>query len=491
MIPIWTILAVPAASGLACALLRRGRLVLWVCALGSVATALVAGAIGWLGVGERTFGAGEHLMLDSLSLFHVVLATGVFALSSLYAWDYFGPEADDGRFAGRKARRFGVCWFGFLASMVLVLLANNLGLMWVAMEATTVASALLICLEFDAPSIRAAWGYLLVCSIGIVLALMGTFLFCGEAGNVALVSERAFLWTDLTNLAGRMRPGPAKLAFLFVLVGYGTKAGLAPMHTWLPDAHSRAPTPVSAVLSGVLLNGALYAISRFLPLVDTATGGHGWAFQILVVFGLVSIIVAAAFIVHEHDLKRLLAYSSVEHMGIITLALGVGATTASLFHTFNHSVGKMLAFFCAGALVNRYGTRDMRLMRGILGAAPLVATGIVLGLLALIGAPPFGVFMSELWIARVGAQGGHLAATVVFLLGASIVFIAALKHVMEMVWRAPAGSPPAVTPPGTPLLVGWPLVVVPLVLLVVVGVWMPADFATALERAATVIRGQP
>jgi hydrogenase-4 component F len=425
-------------------------------------------------------------MIDPLSLFHVQLVAGIFALSSLYAWDYFLPRAREGRFAGRTARLFGACWFAFLTSMLLVLTANNLGLMWVAMEATTVASALLICLDFDPASIKAAWGYLLVCSVGIVLALMGTFLFCGEAGTVAAASEKAFLWTDLGSLAPRMRPGPAKLAFLFVLVGYGTKAGLAPMHTWLPDAHSRAPTPVSAVLSGVLLNCALYAISRFLPLVDAATGGHGWAFSILVPFGLVSIVVAAAFIVHEHDLKRLLAYHSVEHMGIITLALGVGATAASLFHTMNHSITKMLTFFCAGALVERFGTRDMRLMRGILGAAPLVATGIVLGVLALIGAPPFSIFMSELWIVRVGAAGGHLAAVVVFLTGAAIVFVAALKHAMEMVWRAPGGAETA-PPVGHRLTVGWPLVVLPLVLLLVVGVWMPGGLA--LERAAGVITG--
>jgi len=179
-----------------------------VCSLGSVATAVLAFALGWQGAPERVFALGEHLMVDSLSRFHLVLVACIFALSSLYAWEYFAPAVREGRFDGRKARLFGVCWFAFLASMVLVLLANNLGLMWVAMEATTVASALLICLDFDAESIRAAWGYLLVCSVGIVLALMGTFLLCGEAGAVAGAAERAFLWTDLGTLAPRMRSGP-------------------------------------------------------------------------------------------------------------------------------------------------------------------------------------------------------------------------------------------------------------------------------------------
>jgi hydrogenase-4 component F len=235
------------------------------------------------------------------------------------------------------------------------------------------------------------------------------------------------------------------------------------------------------------LNCALYAISRFMPLTELATGSYGWTQQVLVPFGLVSILVSAAFIVHEHDLKRLLAYHSVEHMGIITLGLGVGATAASLFHTFNHSICKMLTFFCAGALVQRYGTRDMRRMRGILGVVPLAGAGLVLGILALIGVPPFSVFMSELWIVKVGSGQHHLTAVILFLFGAAVVFVAALKHAVEMIWSGPDAAPPA----PRALRMPWLLVALPLVLLAASGVWMPSQMGTALDRAASVIGARP
>ena len=316
---------------------------------------------------------------------------------------------------------------------------------------------MLICLEFDRPSLQAAWAYLLICSVGIALALLGTFLLCGEARTAASGGD-PFLWTHLSELAPRMRAAPVRLAFLFLLVGYGTKAGLAPMHTWLPAAHSQAPSPVSAVLSGVLLNCAIYCISRFVPIVEGTSVDAGWSLGLLVPFGLVSIGVAAAFIVGEHDIKRLLAFHSVEHMGIIALGIGVGGGAAALFHTLNHSVCKMLTFFCAGTLAQRFGTRDMRQMRGILGSAPAAGAGIVLGILALVGLPPFSIFMSELWIVKVGIAGGRYWTIAVFLAGAGVVFIAAIRHAIEMVWKRPGEG----REPVAPARIAWPLVVLPL-----------------------------
>jgi hydrogenase-4 component F len=481
------LLLVPVGCMLVAAVLPSPRAILALCVAGAVAVAGIAAVLIPSALEAPVFAIGRQLMLDALSAYNLAIVMFVFLFSSVYALRYFGPAARDGSFGRGKARRFGASWFGFLASMILVLVSNNVGLLWVAMETTTLASALLVCLEFDQPSVRASWTYLMICSVGIALALLGTFLLCGEARNVTTGSESPFLWTDLSHVASRMRPGGVKLAFLFLLVGYGTKAGLAPMHTWLPDAHSQAPTPVSAVLSGVLLNCALYSISRFLPVVEGATGGDGWAFRLLVPFGLVSIVVAAAFIAHEHDLKRLLAYCSVEHIGIIALGLGLGGTTAALFHTLNHSISKMVAFFCVGNLARDHGTRDTRAIGGLLKTSRLAGAGLLVAIFALVGMPPSSVFMSELWIARDGIAGGHLPAVVAFLLGVGVIFIVLLRPILGMAW-APAIAGRATV---RARALDWPLIVLPLVLLGVLGLWMPEGLQDALTRAAAVLGGAP
>ncbi len=231
-----------------------------------------------------------------------------------------------------------------------------------------------------------------------------------------------------------------KAGFLFLLVGYGTKAGLAPMHSWLPDAHSQAPSPVSALFSGFLLNSALYCILRYVSLVERATGHSGWSLRLLVVFGAVSIVVAAAFILFQHDLKRLLAYHSVEHMGIIALGMGLGGAgvLGALFHTLNHSLCKTVAFFSAGRLGQMYGTHDMDRIGGALRSAPVWGKGLLLSLLCLIGVAPFAIFMSELQIVSAAAAGGAWWTLGLFLFGVGVVFVGALKHAVSMSWGAPA-----------------------------------------------------
>ena len=317
--------------------------------------------------------------------------------------------------------------------------------------------------------------------VGIALALLGIF-FLAAAGHGQV---HGLTLHSLVAGAAGLDPTWLKAAFILLLVGYGTKAGLAPMHTWLPDAHGQAPTPVSAVLSGVLLNCALYSISRFLPVVEKATGGHGWAFSLLVPFGLVSIVVAAAFIAYEHDLKRLLAYCSVEHIGIIALGLGLGAVPAALFHTLNHSLAKMTAFFSVGNLYRQLGTRDSRRIDGLLRASPLSGAALLVAVLALVGAPSSSVFMSELWIARDGVAGGHVAPVVAFLLGVAIIFVVLLRPVLGMAWRP--------VPEGVPRhrahALDWPGLLLPLLLIVLLGVWMPPPLAQALARASAVLGG--
>jgi hydrogenase-4 component F len=268
-------------------------------------------------------------------------------------------------------------------------------------------------------------------------------------------------------------------------VGYGTKAGLAPMHTWLPDAHSQAPAPVSAIFSGVMLNTALYCLMRYIPVVEAATGAQGYCLQLLSLFGLVSMLVAAAFILFQRDVKRLLAYSSVEHLGIITVALSLGGlgTVAAMFHTLNHSLCKPLTFFCAGRLGQMYGTHDMRQMPGALRHSPLWGTGLLLGLLALIGVVPFAIFMSELQMVKAAADYQAIAVLVTFLLAAGVVFIGAFGHATSMAW----GSPPAAAQRQPARLLDALLVIVPLALLLLLGLWMPPPLLDVFEQAAAVI----
>jgi hydrogenase-4 component F len=478
----------PAAGALLALMLPSPRLVLGSCVAGGVLLASGTGAIAvqvLRGAPEPVLAADGQLFFDPLSAYHALLVVGVFALSSIYACYYFAPRIASGSFDTRMARRFGCLWFLFLGSMLLTLIANNVGLMWVGIEATTVASALLVCLDRNRPAVRAAWNYLVMCSVAIALALLGVVVACAAGRAAGGDGRSVFLWTELRALAPHMQPGPLRLAFVFALVGFGTKAGLAPLHSWLPDAHGHAPTPVSAVLSGVLLNCALYCLSRFLPVVEPSA--PGWAASVLVPFGILSMAVAAAFIVHERDVKRLLAFHSVEHMGIITLGLGFGAPAAALFHTFNHSVCKMLTFFCAGTLAQRYQSRDMSRMHGILRLAPLAGGGLVAGLLALIGTPPFSVFVSELWIARVGLAHGHIAAVVLFFIAAAVVAIAAFRHAIEMTWEGEGQAAPS----GRTRGIGLGLVAAPLGVLLAVGIWMPPSFGDALSRAASMIGGGP
>lgn len=482
---LWALLAFPALLATACALVPNPRATLAITAYGSLAVAALSAATIATAAGLPLEAWSGNLRIDALSSFHLALVAVVFAFASLYARAHFARDVASGRFGPAKARLFGAAWFAFLASMNLVLIANNIGLLWVAMETTTLASALLVCLEPDAPSVRAAWTYLMICSVGIALALLGTFLLAGEARTVMGAGTSPFLWTDLMQAAPHMRPGAVRLAFVFLLVGYGTKAGLAPMHSWLPDAHGQAPAPVSAVLSGVLLNCALYAISRFLPIVNLATDGDGWS--LLVPFGLLSIAVGAIFVVRERDMKRLLAYCSVEHVGIIALAIGLGAPAAALFHTMNHSLAKMVAFFSAGTLAHDLGNRDTSRIGGILKTHPLPTLGLLASVFALVGMPPSAVFQSELWLARTGIANGHVVTVAAFLLGAAILFVGLVRPFLGMAWRpAPEGAARFRS-----AALDWPLTLLPLGLLAVLGLWMPESLLTVLNQAAAIIGVRP
>lgn len=487
---IWWLLVLPAIGAAGSLLLPSPRAVLWWCVAGVLATAVVAGkAVAVVLANGRVFAARDWLFLDALSAYHLAVLMLVFGLSSVYAVGYFRKEIADGHFTRRAARRYGALWFGAFWSMILVLVSNNLGILWVGIEASTLLTAFLICFPVTPFSLEAMWKYLIMCSVGVALAFIGTLLVGASAGGLHLPSSEALLWTRLQESAAGLDVRLIKAAFLFLVVGYGTKAGLAPMHNWLPDAHSQAPAPVSAVFSGILLNTALYCIIRYVPLVETATGNAGWGRQVLVVLGLASILVAGAFILFQRDAKRMLAYSSVEHIGIMALGVGLGGlgTLAALFHLLNHSLAKMLAFFSAGRLGQVFGTHDMTRMGGAMRAAPLWGGGFFLGLLALIGMAPLAIFMSEFQVLRTAVSGGAYWTMGLFLGGLGLVFVGALKHAGNVAWGKPMGQAQAMRAGALDTAI----VVASVLALLVLGLWMPGGLWQFIERAAAVVGGTP
>ena len=334
---------------------------------------------------------------------------------------------------------FAGCLLLFLATMTLVSVSRHLGLMWVGVEATTLASAPLIYFHRHHRSLEATWKYLLICSVGIALALLGNF-FVAVAARSAGGPMIHLTIDDLVAHAGSLNPLWLKAAFLFFLVGYGTKMGLAPLHTWLPDAHSEAPSVVSALLSGALLNCAFLTILRAHSLLSAA-GLAGFSSDLLVLFGLISMAVAAVFILGQADFKRMLAYSSVEHMGILSLGIGIGgvATFGAMLHAVNHSLTKAMLFLAAGNILALYRTKSTIRVRGVLRTLP--ATGVLwlAGFLAIVGSPPFGPFLSELTILKGVLDAGRPLVAVAYLSALAIVFVGMATIFLRMAY----GPPPA------------------------------------------------
>ncbi len=465
-------------------------------AIRAVATGTLAVAVAGLLAAARVIVGGPAyalhgwLMLDALSALHLAVMMAVFALGAVYSAVYFAREIRTGALSDREARRYAALWFGALASMALVLVSNNLGLMWVGVEATTLATAFLICVHATPSALEAMWKYLLMCSVGVALAFMGILLVAASAGAAHLSVTERLLWTRLMDSAGGLDPALMKAGFIFLVVGYGTKAGLAPMHNWLPDAHSQAPAPVSAMFSGFLLNSALYCILRALPLAEAATGHAGWASGILVAIGLLSVLVAATFILFQHDLKRMLAYCSVEHIGLIALGAGVGGlgAVAAMLHTAAHSLAKVAAFCGAGSLGQLYGTLDMRRIAGSVRRSPLLGGGLAASVLALVACVPFALFVSEFLLLKALLDRRAYAVAILLLAGLALVFIGMVRPLFPMAWGRPPSEPIAASDVRTARRAGI-LIAIPLAALVAFGVWMPTPVWNVFAAAAAVLGG--
>jgi hydrogenase-4 component F len=486
---LWLSLALPVATALVSSLLARPRAVVRLALAGALLSTLPdAGLVVCVWRDGPCAAAGRWFRIDALSAYHLGLLVLVYGLSTLYAAVYLGEELRRDNLSLRQARVFSGLWCGALAAMTLLLISNNLGMMWVGMETTTLLTAFLISVHVSRESLEAMWKYVMICSVAVAFAFMGTLL--AAAAGPRSGAPEALFWTGLLASAGRLDPMLTRAAFVFLLVGYGTKAGLAPMHNWLPDAHSQAPAPVSALFSGFMLNAALYCVFRFLPVVDAVPGCAGWAQGLLLGFGLLSLAVGAGFILFQHDAKRLLAYCSVEHLGLIGLGVGLGGlgTFAALFHSLNHSLAKTLAFFSVGRLGQSYGSHTITRMSGAFRASTLWGVGLLVGFLGLVGAAPLGSFISELQIAKAAFDAGQIAAFTALLAGLALAFVGMMRHTLRLAWARSEAIP-------RPLAVGpidVAVVLIPAALLLGLGLWLPQPLTDLLAQAAHIIdKGAP
>jgi hydrogenase-4 component F len=434
--------------------------------------------------GPRALG---FLRIDALGLVFLLLLVVLTLAVAIYTVGWLGQAVAVGNMRAETLRSYFALVHAFVATMVVTVLADNLGVLWIAMEGTTITSAVLIGYHGHHHGLEAAWKYIIVTTIGISFGLFGTVLvYAAYAAAAPLAGGAGALsWSAIMQVAPTLDPGIVRIGFIFVMIGYGTKAGLAPMHLWLPDAHSQAPTPVSALLSGVLIKCALLGIIRFQTIAAAACG-PAFPAEVLLVFGLISVVVATPFILAQHDIKRLLGYHSVEHIGIVALGLGFGGpvgTYGALLHVVNHGVTKALAFFAAGTAIARYGSRDMRVIRGLLAVAPVGATLLMLAALSLAGVPGFSIFVSELLALRAGIGDGHWMAVAIFLVMVAVIFAGLLHHAGSMAF----GEPPAAAsrePEAWSPLLGMILLAA---IMILTGLTIPAPFDGLLRRATEII----
>ncbi len=425
------------------------------------------------------------LFADAFSAYLVLIVSIVGFVASIYSLGYMGSELAHGIIDLKKLRFYYTLFHMFMFTMLLVGVTNNLGL-WVAIEMTTLVSALLIIFYSNKSSVEAAWKYVIISTVGITFALFGTILTYYAAVKILGETGDALNWTSLIAVASQFDPTLMKLAFIFILIGYGTKAGLAPMHTWLPDAYSESPTPVGALLSGTLVNCAMYGIIRFYSIATKSTGTD-FTSNLLIIFGLLSLGIAVPFIILQEDYKRLLAYSSVEHMGIVAIGIGFGGVFGvfgAILHMFNHAMTKSLMFFGAGNIMLKYGTKEIEKVSGIVKLMPVTGAMFIIGGLAITGSPPFGLFISEFTILAAGFSQGHIVASVLFLLFIIMIFAGFFNHISKMVFGIPGPGLEAGEVSRLNLIAMGILIVFVMVL----GVYIPPFFYDMIMKVVNIVR---
>jgi hydrogenase-4 component F len=430
--PLVLLIVAPLMAGLGSLLSQRRRTIELLQCLQAgvmpVAALLVAGRI----ITDGTVSAGAFVQADALSAWLDLIIGVVGSTGTLYAVGYMGEELDRGHLSMRRYGTFFCLFDLYLAAMLLAVNLENIASMWIAIEGSTLSAALLIGFDRSKAALEAGWKYIILSSVGIALALFGTILVYYASEHVLGISSDALRWSQLYQAADRLDKTSIKIAFIFVLIGYGTKAGIAPMHTWLPDAHAEAPTPVSAMLSANMLTLAVYAILRFKVITDRAVGPE-FAGNLMIALSLLSIAVSATFFLVQRDYKRLFAYSSIEHIGIALLGFGLGGlgVLAGAWHLMHHALAKSTAFYGTGLLFLRYNHKMLERVTGILGRMPVAGTAVLVAGVALAGMPPFGLFTSEVLIAT-GSYRTKPEVAYAFLALLALAFATLLYQVLRM-----------------------------------------------------------
>jgi hydrogenase-4 component F len=468
--------AIPSAAAALLAFLPGYRLTSRLNMLASLLTLAAAALL----IRERP-AAGVFLVVDEVNIVFIVLNTFVGFTTSVFSASYIAHELEIGRLTPASLRFYHAMYQALMAAMNLALIANNVGLMWVAVEIATLTTVIMVGIYRTHQALEAAWKYFILGSVGIGLALFGTIIIYLSARTVVGEGLEAMAWTRLVRESPSLDPRLLNFAFLFLLLGYGTKVGLAPLHAWLPDAHAEGPTPISAVLSGLLLNVALFALLRFRMVI----AGNPLALApgpLMVSLGLLSLVFAAFMLYRRHDIKRMFAYSSIEHMGIITFAFGMGgplANFAGLLHMTMHSLTKSAIFFSVGHIAQAKGTQRIADIRGLSETHPVLGWGLLLGVFAIAGMPPLGVFMSEfLIVSSTFARQPWLALPLI--LGLLVAFGALMMHMQRMVFGEAHGSTARVEASYVPMFAH-------LALVLVAGVYVPPPIVAWFQHVARLL----
>ncbi len=424
---------------------------------------------------------GPYILVDDLNIVFIVLNTFVGFTTSVFSASYIGHELETGRLSAHHMRFYHAMYQALLFSMNLALVTNNIGVMWVAIEMATLTTVLMVGIYRTPEAIEAAWKYFILGSVGIALALFGTILVYMAARPAVGEGLDGMVWTVLIARVSAFDPALLNVAFIFLMLGYGTKVGLVPLHAWLPDAHAEGPTPISAVLSGLLLNVALYAVLRFKLLLAANPGAIAPG-PLMATLGLVSLAFAGFMLYRRRDVKRLFAYSSIEHMGIIVFAFGMGgplANFAGLLHMTMHSLTKSAIFFAVGHIAQATGTQRIADIRGLTTSHPELGWSLVIGVVAIAGMPPFGVFMSEfLLVSSTFARQPLLAIPLVA--GLLVAFGALFLHLQRLAFGEPAG-------PGVPEKASYLPMIAHFALVLAAGIYLPGPLVTWFRHVASIL----
>ena len=470
------VLVIPAAAAVSLAALPGYRLTARLNVLAALLTFVTASS---LIVVEPA--SGTYLLVDDLNKVFIVLTTFVGFTTSVFSASYIGHEIEIGRLTPRFVRFYHAMYQALMFAMNLALVANNIGLMWVAIEMATLTTVLMVGIYRTHEALEAAWKYFILGSVGIALALFGTILVYMAARPVIGEGVDAMVWSALMSRAAQFDPALLNVAFIFLLLGYGTKVGLAPLHAWLPDAHAEGPTPISAVLSGLLLNVALYALLRFKMLLALNPEAIAPG-PLMVIMGLISCLFAAFMLYRRRDIKRMFAYSSIEHMGIIVFAFGMGgalANFAGLLHMTMHSLTKSAIFFAVGHIAQVKGTQKIADMGGLTVTNPVLGWGLVLGVVAIAGLPPLGIFMSEfLVVSSTFAREPWLA--IVLALGILVALGGLFLRLNTIAFGEPRGPTAKAEASYVPMFAH-------LALVFMAGIYMPAPLVKGFENVARLL----